>query len=286
MLIQSEYCLCFVMHNLVSSVLYPQYKFAMVDFISDQELIISYNLHPDRWKVRRKRAAIKRNIVQLVKENRRLRDLIYNMEYEELQVPIQRGYVRKYELSEWAKHTPEAPVFEEILPKINVFEYTNSKEFPKRKKRKKLRKYRYVKYGDPKLLDLKINQYNTLSEKAKLYFHPIEKFNNRARMWITYYRFSDPQVFEYKITPYFLTKVKKRNWEAEKRSDEIEYFVVTQKNFTKTENTRKAYRWYLKDDWFCKPRLESPLKNRPIYEFYEEYKEEKELWEYIYNQKN
>lgn len=278
--------LCYAQNIVTSTFLYLQYCIAMVDFISDQELIVSYNLHPRRWKVRRKCAAIKRNIVQLYKESQRLTNLIRNMEYEELEVPIQRGYVRKYELTEWAKHTHESSVFEEILPKINVFEYTNRKEFSKRKKRKKLRKYRYVKFGDPKLLDLKKNQYNLLSEKAKLYFHPIDRYHKRARIWVTYYRFSDPQVFEYKIQPYYLTKIKKRNWEAEKRDNEIEFFLHTQKNFTKTEYTRKAYRWALDDDWNLKPREESPLKNKPIYEFYEEYRQEKELWEYIYNQKN
>lgn len=256
----------------------------MIDFISDQELIVSYNLHPRRWKVRRKRAAMKRNIVLLHKEKQDLSYLIRNQEYEELEVPIQRGYVRKYELTEWAKHTSEAPVFEEILSRINVFEYTNTNVLQRKRRRKKLRKYRYIKYGDPRLLDLKKNQYNILSDKAKLYFHPIEKYHNRARIWVTYYRFSDPQVFEFRIKPYYLTKIRKRNWEAEKRYNEINDFLVVRRNLTKTEKTRN---WYLgDDDWGLRPREESPLKNKSIYEFYEEYIQEKKLWDYTYNQKN
>lgn len=258
----------------------------MIYLNSDQELSASYNLPSKRWKVRRKRIAKEKLIRRIYNEDLLLSDQIHNMEYEELDVPIQRGYVSKYELKEWAKHIHETSVFEEILSKINVYEYHKNNKLERKKKRKKLRKYRYLKFGDPKLIDLKKNQYNLLSERAKLYFHPIDKYHRKARIWVTYYRFSEPQVFEYRISPYYLTKVQRRNIEAEKRTDEIHNYLVVKKNFTKTEKTRRKYHCFFKEEWDKKPRTANPIKDIPVHELEEIYRQEKELWEYIYNQKN
>ncbi len=118
-----------------------------------------------------------------------------------------------------------------------------------------------------------------MDEKEKLYFYPIEIYYPNTKLWITRYRFAEPWRFELRIRPNMLTKVQKRNWEAEHREEEITDYLVKKRNFIKTEKTRKAYSHWLKDEWYYRPPVENHLRNKPLHEVMEEYNKEK-LWEY------
>ncbi|MDR2954774.1 MAG: hypothetical protein LBV43_06820 [Prevotella sp.] len=255
----------------------------MDNFATEQDWIMSCNLHPKRWKARRKQTASDKEIIGLYKELRSLWHIISNMEYEELEVPIQRGYKRHFELSKSIKWGDEANFFQGILNKINIVQYSKDKQFKKVRSRR-LGKYKYRKRGNPMLLDLTEQQFKTLGEKEKWYFYPIETYYSNTKLWITRYRFIEPWRFEIRIRPNMLTKIQKCNWNAERRKDEIESYLETNKLYVKTEKTRRAYRYWLRDEWYYRPPLENPLQNKPLHKVMEEYNEEKQLW--AYNQKN
>lgn len=255
----------------------------MDNFATEQNWVMSRNLHPKRWKTRRKQTASDKKIIALYKELQYLWHIISNMEYEELEVPIQRGYKRLFELSESIKWGNDAAFFQGILNKINAVQYSKDKQF-KKVRSKRIGKYKYRKRGNPILKDLTEKQFEALGEKEKRYFYPIETYYSNTKLWIIRYRFAEPWRFEIRIRPNMLTKIQKRNWEAERRKGEIEAYLVTKKKFIKTEKTRRAYQWWLKDEWYYRPPLENPLQNKPLHKVVEEYNEEKQLW--AYNQKN
>ncbi len=255
----------------------------MDNFATEQDWVMSCNLHTKRWKIRRRQTASDKKIIGLYKELQSLWHIIHNMEYEELEVPIQRGYKRHFELCESIKWGNDADFFQRILNKINAVQYSKDKQFKKVRSRR-IGKYKYRKIGNPMLKDLTKKQFETLGEKEKWYFYPIETYYPNTKLWISRYRFIEPWRFEVRIRPNMLTKVQKRNWEAEYRKNEIESYLGTKKLFVKTEKTRRAYKYWLKDEWYYRPPMENPLQNKPLHEVVEEYNEEKQLW--AYNQKN
>ena len=246
----------------------------MSNFATEQNWTMSCNLHSKRWKTRRKQAASDKRIIGLYRELRSLWQTIHNMEFEELEVPIQRGYKRHFELSESIKLGKDADFFQGILNKINSVQYSKDKQFKKARSRR-IGKYKYRKKGNPMLLDLTEREFKALSEREKLYFYPIETYYPNTKLWVTRYRFAEPWLFEIRIRPNMLTKEKKRNWEAECRRNEVEYYLEKKKNFTKTEKTRRAYDWLLDNEWYYRPLLANPLRNKPLHKVVEEYNEEK-----------
>lgn len=254
----------------------------MDNFATEQDWIMSCNLHPKRWKTRRKHTASDKKIIGLYKELRHLWKIISEMEYEELEKPIQKGYKRHFELKEDVRLGKDADFFQGILNRINTVQYSKNKQF-KKGRSKRLGKYKYRKRGNPTLLDLTERQFKTLGEREKLYFYQIETYYSNTKLWVTRYRFAEPWLFELRVRPNLFTKVQKRNWEAEHREKEIESFLVTKRQFTKTEKTRKVYSWCL-ENWNYLSPLANPLRNKPLHEVMEEYNEEKQLW--TYDQKN
>jgi len=246
----------------------------MDNFAMEQDWIMSCNLHSKRWKTRRNQSASTKRIIGLYREYESLWQIISNMEYEELEVPIQRGYKRHFELSESIKWGSEADFFQGILSRINAVQYSKDRQFRKARSWR-VGRYKYRKRGNPMLKDLTDREFKTLGEKEKLYFHPIETYYANTKLWVTRYRFAEPWRFEIRIRPNMLTRVQKRNWEAEHRKKEIEAFFITKKNFIKTEKTRRAYRWLLDNEWRHRPQAESPLRGKPLHEVVEEYNEEK-----------
>ena len=248
----------------------------MGNFAIGQDWTMLCNLHPKRWKIRRIKTASDKNIINLHRELCHLWQVISNMEYEELEVPLQRGYKRHFELKEDVRLGKDADFFQTILNKINAVQYSNDKQFKKIRARR-IGKYKYRKRGNPMLLDLTVKQFKTLSEREKLYFYPIETYYPNTKLWVTRYRFAEPWLFELRIRPNMLTKVKKRNWEAERRQEEIENYLITKKNCTKTERTKRTFSWWLDNEWRRRPRQENPLRNKPLHVLMEIYNEEKQL---------
>lgn len=255
----------------------------MNNFATEQDCIMLCNFHSKRWKTRRKQAASDKMIIALYKELQSLWHIISNMEYEELEVPIQKGFKRHFELNKSIEWKDDTDFFQGILDKINSVQYSKDKQF-KKVRSKRLGKYKYKKRGNPMLLDLTERQFKTLSEKEKWYFYPIKTYYSDTKLWITRYRFIETWRFEICIRPNMLTKIQKRNWEAEHRKDELETFFFTKRNFIRAEKTRRAYKYWLKDEWYYRPPLDNPLLNKPLHKVMEEYNEEKQLW--AYNQKN
>ena len=73
----------------------------------ESDLIFENNLPSRRWKVRRIRQAFEKKILRLYREERKLDDIIWNMEYEKLEKPIQRGFKRHFELTEAIKKSKD-----------------------------------------------------------------------------------------------------------------------------------------------------------------------------------
>lgn len=205
----------------------------------EQDWIMSCNLHPKRWKTRRKRTASDKQIISLYLELNQIRKIISEMEYEELEKPIQKGYKRQFELKEDVRRGKDADFFQRILNKINTIQYSRDKQFKKVRSRR-LSKYKYRKRNNPSLLDLTEKQFKNLEEREKIYFYPIEIYYPNTKLWVTRFRFVMPWLFEMRIRPNLFTKVQKRNWEAEQREKEIESLLFTKKTIYKNGEDTKS----------------------------------------------
>lgn len=233
-------------------------------------------IRPSHWKKRRKRKAFDKYLLALDAERTKLWSIMRNMEYEELEEPIQRGYKRLFELDESIKFTLKADFFQQILDKINVVQYSPYKSFKKIRKHRK-GKWRYKKMYEQKLRDLSESEFqNNLNPHEQIYFHPVAHYDGRRRIWETLYRFIEPGMFVLRIRPNMLIKVQKRNWEAESRYKEIDNLINKQRYYYRLDKLHSGTLYEWRKDWL-KEINDDPFHNKPIHDIIEEYNEEKDL---------
>ncbi|NDV95530.1 hypothetical protein D0T84_11500 [Dysgonomonas sp. 521] len=233
-------------------------------------------IRPSHWKKSRKKKAFDKYLLALDAERKKLREIMRNMEYEELEEPIQRGYKRLFELDESIKFTEKAEFFRQILEKINVIQYSPYKSFKKIRRRKR-GKWKYKKMYEQKLRDLSESEFqNNLNPDEQIYFHPVAHYDGNRRIWETLYRFIEPGIFVLRIRPNMLTKVQKRNWEAESRYKEIDDLINKNRYYNRLDKLHWGTLYEWRKDWF-KEINDDPFHNKPIHEIIEEYTDEKDL---------
>jgi len=120
----------------------------MYHFDMDRDWLMQCDLPSERWKIRRKRTGVEKRIMKLYREQLYLWQVISSMEYEDLEIPVKKGYKRHFELREELSGNKNADLFEGILKKINTVQYSKDKQFKKIRSRR-LGKYKYRKKGIP-----------------------------------------------------------------------------------------------------------------------------------------
>ena len=84
-----------------------------------------------------------------------------------------------------------------------------------------------------------------------------------------------------------ITHIQKRNWEAERRSEEIRVYIDKNKYYRKVDKLKHMYSWRYREclDAYRKEKWGNPLRNKQLVDIMRKYKEEQILlWQY--NQKN
>ena len=88
-----------------------------------------------RTKRRRKRASIEakdKKLIRLYKQEKELRKRKYNLPMIDLSPPIQKGYKRFFVVREDIKRSKLGSFYENLLQKINTFQYSSTKIFKKK----------------------------------------------------------------------------------------------------------------------------------------------------------
>jgi len=163
-----------------------------------------------------------KKLIAIYKHLSSLRKQKYNLGYEELEEPYQKGFVRLFVLRDDTKMNKLAPLFSIILKQINTFQYSETKAFKKR--RRKNGKRIYVD-REQTLKALDSYHYQKLPDACKVYFLRVESFHPMWKKMVEEYRFAEPWRFELEIRPYMITHRKKIDNKLESQIHRIENFL-------------------------------------------------------------
>lgn len=259
-------------------------------------LIENSNLPSGRWKVRRIRTARDRELRRLHKESRRVAEQIRMLGYEELTPPVQRGYKRLFVLTEETKMHDKAGLYQCILNSINTIWYSPVKAF-KRDRKRKIAKWKYRRIEEQALKEIELSAYLLrtdglaeyvlkayhITEEQLPYFSCVEYYSNELKRWCVKLVFNEPWRYALRVRPNIITTVRRKNLALERYLDELEKRLERDKG-------RKLKVLYggQRNSWHCFVKKYVPkekykdytLKNKPIHEIMEAYKEKKQLWEY------
>lgn len=83
-----------------------------------------FRLKSLRRKVRLKHLEFDKKLIKLYHEERAISRQIWNLGYEELKPPVQRGWKRYFVLREDTIRSKDAKFFQSILDKINTVQYS------------------------------------------------------------------------------------------------------------------------------------------------------------------
>lgn len=262
----------------------------MDNFATGQDWTVHCNIPSRRWKVRRIRTAHDKKLRQLEKESYKLWHAIRDLGYEPLDPPIRCGYKRLFMLTEEIRHSPSAQFYQEILDKINDIRYNPTKEFEGKRTSKHWRR-RKRKRKEQKLLEPESYCFHNrmkLTEDEKRMFYEIKYFHPKFKCYHTKYVFSEPWRFTLRIRPHWITEIKLKDPMLEQEMGEIDEIIDRYKNKGRLIKMRGGNGYYWKktnnQDEDRKIYAYCSLQNRPLHLIMEEYKEEKQLWEY--DQKN
>ena len=213
----------------------------------------------------RKRAAklhFEKHLLKLARERKKLRDQRRKLGYEPLLPPVQKGFKRYFVLRDDVARTPKAAFFQEILEMINTVQYSDTREFSKRKRFKG----RKIKVGREQKLKT-ISEYEwqklKLSPEQALYFEQTIELTP-YHQWQLVYRFVEPWRFRLKVAPNLITQIRIKDALLEKRLDEIENFL--KRNFLHNKLGRILDGSTGKRSFEIgeKLRFKNPFKNKPL----------------------
>ncbi|WP_128330484.1 hypothetical protein [Apibacter sp. HY039] len=190
----------------------------------ERQWIETYRLPSFRWRKRRIIKGKDKKLIQLRREYDKVRMIIENLGFEELETPIRKGYERLFVLREDVKENKKSDYYQNILTKINTYRYSDNKKFTKRKRKKRLSKHKY-KLAEIQQILLEPERHHfeklTFKEDEKKLFILIQYYDYPSRKWKEKYVFSEPWRFVLKVRPHYITKIRKRDCNLENRRNEI-----------------------------------------------------------------
>ena len=226
-----------------------------------------------RTKRRKKRTSIEANdkkLIRLFKEERKLRKRKYNLPMIDLIPPIQKGWKRYFVVRDDVKRSKMGSFYENLLQKINTFQYSSTKVFKKKVKRK----------GKKVAIDIEQKLsviYPHELKKLKLDEHQFACFEYRIIQEVYektirekhFYEFREPWRYVLRIRPNMIDKVKVFDSELEQRMAQLDTILF--------ENHKNKARLSKIRDWSnyidkSQEKYDNPLKNKPLYLIIEDFK--------------
>lgn len=258
----------------------PKFPIRKDKFIMDNKLIrqfgediLCYRIRTERQKKRIKRKAHDRHLRNLYREEEELNKQNRILVWQALDPPIQKGWKRFFVLREDVAESKYAVFFENILAKINTYDWHYRRDF-KVKKRFRGRKKYVVK--PQKIKELDGWQFHRLefTEAEKLFFDIEYRQERWSQVPQRYYVFKEPWRFVLRVRPNIIDKVLVRNSIIDARLEEIRNYVTRNNYWYRQVKLVYGYKW---NSWSGeKPERErerNPLRNKPIWKIVEEAKE-------------
>jgi len=187
--------------------------------------INSCRLRTARQKERMRYVDFDKALIQLYREERELWNQKNNLGWEPLTPPVQKGWKRFYVVRDDVARNKHALFFENILQKINTYDWSSKKDFLV-KKRKRGRKIYVVKHQNLAMPNTwHFNRMN-FNDDEKQFFH-VEQYNGKWKKEPCFrYVFSEPWRFVLRVKPNIIDKIRKKDSLIESRLQEIDAYMV------------------------------------------------------------
>lgn len=225
------------------------------------EDILCYRLRTARQKKRMQYEDFDKYLIQLHKEEGALRVKKWNLGWEPLLPPVQKGWKRCFVLRDDVARSKQAEFFESILKKINTYDWSYRKDFRVRKRR-----YGRNKYGIKTQQLLRPYAYEigkfAFTYKEMQCFHEVWE-RDWKKQPVKRYVFNEPWRFVLRTSPNMIDKVRIRDAEIEKRLYEINnYLKRNDYDARQSKILGDSYKWRYRET--KKEWEKNPLHNIPI----------------------
>lgn len=237
------------------------------------EDILSYRIRTARQKKRMRYEDFDKQLLQIDKEQSELYEKKYNLEWEPLIPPIQRGWTSFFVLRDNESLSKNAAFYENILKKINTYDWSYRKDFKVKQRRFGRKKYVVKKQ---KLLELYDWQFESLgfTEEEKKHFYPeLYYYEWKDRPSIRYV-FKEPWRFVLRVRPNMITMVKARDNELESKIRRIANYLGRNAYDRRLLRLQHGYRRWRNWKEGIKYNEKNPLKNKPVHAILDALKEE------------
>lgn len=210
------------------------------------EDILCYRLRTARQKKRVQYKDFDKQLIQLYKEERALYRQQKNLGWEPLVPPVQKGWKRFFVLRDDVARSKNAEFFQNILNKINTYDWSYRKDFMIKKRRFGRKKYAVK---EQKLLQpwdwhfIKLG----FSESEKQMFHEEYHYEKWNRGLVKRYVFNEPWRFVLRIRPNMITKIRVKDPILEARLKRISNYLKRndfEKRQAKLMYGRYKWKWW------------------------------------------
>ncbi len=215
-----------------------------------------------RSKRRKRREVIEARDKKLTKETRDLPMI-------DLKPPIQRGWKRYFIVREDVRRSKQGVFYENLLQKINTFQYSPTKEF-KTKKKKMGRRIYVEKEQKLRLIypsELKKMKF-TEAELACFTLKTKTEIKGKRFYETTFYEMNEPWRYVLRIRPNMIDKTQVHDDELEQKLAELRDLVYENKlNFSRLKKI-KGWHW---NHWKVDEKYPNPFKNMPLQQIIEDF---------------
>lgn len=236
-----------------------------------QDYIMRSRIRSFRRRKRLKKEAFDKKLIVLRKELLAIRRRDRELGYEELSPPVQRGWKRVFVLRDELTRGKDAKFLEGILEKINTTKYSWRKDF-KKKRRHRGKKIYVVRGQELQTLTPDCFEERKFTEREKTYFELLVIRIHLSNTFEYRYRFTEPGLFILKVFPNMITRTRIRDFNLERRRDEICNYLERNCYWPRLEKLVHGHYQY-RSRWKCE-KLEkhhNPLDNRSYTDILDEY---------------
>jgi hypothetical protein len=247
----------------------PQFSIETKKIIMDTKLvrefgteILSYRLRTVRQKKRMQYEDFDKQLLKIDRRQTELYRQRRNLGWEPLIPPVQVGWKRFFVLREDVATGRHKEFFENILKKINTYDWSHRKDFMVKYRRYGTKKYRVKKQSLLRPAEWKFNRMD-FTEDEKRFFYEVWETDCRKEP-VKRYVFTEPWRFVLRVRPNIIDQVKKRDALIEQEIQKIWNYLRRNRYCRRLDKlTYGGERWSWRD-YGEDPREKNHLKNKPL----------------------
>ena len=222
--------------------------------------ILSYRLRTARQKKRMQYEDFDKKLWRLGKEEHALSEQQWNLGWEPLVPPVQKGWKRFFVLRDDVARSKHALFFENILNKINTQDWSHRRDFKVKKRRFGRKKYDVKTQSLLRPCEWRFQKLG-FTDAEKRFFDEVWK-NDWRKQPEKYYVFKEPWRYVLRVRPNMVDKVRRMDAEIESRLKEIDNYL--DRNFYRKRLDKLHYGNERYRDYWPEKKVKNILKNKSL----------------------